>query len=67
MTTKPKGPANITPLEAAARAYGVTIYDLIAAIRNPVIWEKIGGGFGNEQHVQALHTTLTKHFASKSR
>jgi hypothetical protein len=34
-------------LEASANALGVSIFTILAASRDPVIWELIGGGFGN--------------------
>lgn len=44
---KRKSPSRITSIEMLARVLGLTVPQVIAAINNPVLWELIGGGYGN--------------------
>jgi hypothetical protein len=55
--SKDKSAANptlVTPLEAAARAMGITVIQLVAALRDPALWETYGGGFGNQSYTSTF-------------
>ncbi len=65
---KKKSPSKITPIEAFANAYNITIFQAIAAIGNPVLWEIIGGeviGGGETERGPALaiHEYIQKYAA----
>jgi hypothetical protein len=65
---KKKSPSKITPLEALARAYDITIFQVIAATNHPGLWEVIegeviGGGEAKPAAAQAIHEYLQKYAA----
>ena len=60
---KKKSPSKTIDIEAAAAVYGMNIFQLIAALNNPVLWEIIGGevvggGEAGRGPVAAIHEYL---------
>ena len=53
-----------TSIEALARSMGVSVYELVAALRDPAIWEIIGGGFGNRRQISMDLASLDRHGTS---
>ena len=69
---KKKSPSKITPLEAFAKAYRITIFQAIAAIGNPVLWEiiggeVIGGGEAEQGSAAAVHEYMQKYAAKANK
>lgn len=67
---KKKSPSKTTPLEAAAAVFGMNIYQLIAAMNNPVLWEIIGGeviGGGEGRPAAAIHAYLQDYAAKANK
>lgn len=69
---KKKSPSKTTPLEALAHAYNITIFQAIAAIGNPVLWEiiggeVIGGGEAERGPALAIHEYMQKYAAKANK
>jgi hypothetical protein len=71
-----KSPGKTPAIVAMANVLGLTVPEIIAALRDPALWEIYGGGFGNlspqlvaltESAKQELITTLDNTISSLSK